>query len=101
MNHTLKSVPPVYYKMVWGIIKHQEKIVGPVAWILAKKVIGLIITSLNPAGIKIADEPKQVIDELVGKYEYLFGRLGILECRSAVNDIITDMHTNDVPHSLC
>ena len=86
--------------MALKIINCKEQIIGPLAWLLAGKVTGLVILNIDEPHFESTYDPKSVIDSLVGKYEYLFGKLGIIECREAVANIIRNIKPSDIPESL-
>lgn len=81
------------------IIKEQELIIGPLAWIEASKVSGL---SVHEQGVvKIDSENKQmVIDSLVAQYERLFGRASKEVCKHAVAGLIANLPPDQLPSSL-
>jgi hypothetical protein len=83
------------------IIKEQELIIGPIAWQEAEHVQGLKLEDHTSVHI-IETEPdrKQVVDQLVGRYERLFGRASREVCREAVAAIIADLSPTDIPTSL-
>ena len=90
----------VYQQMAFKIIQFQEKIVGVLAWNLAGKVHGLVITKNQNPELAITGEPKTVINDLVAKYVFLWGRLGKLECQEATMELTGTMNSTDIPESL-
>jgi hypothetical protein len=86
--------------MALKIINCKEQIIGPLAWLLAGKVTGLIILNIDEPHFESTYVSKSVIDSFVGKYKYLFGKLGIIECREAVTNIINTMKLLDISESL-
>jgi len=81
------------------ITKEQELIIGPLAWDEAQKVSGLIIDQSHSA-VSFAGNEKEIINNLVAQYERLFGRASHEACREAVQDIIAEMSSEEVPSSL-
>lgn len=81
------------------IIKEQELIIGPLAWIEASKVPGL---SIHEQGvISIDTENKQeVINALVAQYERLFGKTSREVCKHAVEGIVSSLKPEEIPSSL-
>ena len=81
------------------IIKEQELVIGPMAWAEASKVSGIAIDN-NSHSVNIGDMGKAAIDQLVSRYERLFGRAAHEVCRDAVKSLIATMSPADVPASL-
>ncbi len=83
------------------IIKEQELIMGPIAWTEAGKVNGLRILDTKNGTVSIdGQDPKRVIDTLVGQYERLFGRAAREGCREAVVSLIAELPPSEIPSSL-
>lgn len=82
------------------IIREQELIIGPVAWDEAKKVPGLTIVDSKNGEISLADDNKEVVNNLVAQYGRLFGRASNEVCKEAVQDLITGLPQEDIPSSL-
>ena len=84
------------------IIKEQEAIIGALAWAEASKVEGLEVLNANDTqtvNIK-SNDPKTVINNLVSRYEKLFGRLSRDVSRQAVSDLTADIPSEDIPSVL-
>ena len=91
----------IFIKILLEIIKEQESVIGPLAWIEAGKVAGLQIIDLQKNEIAISgNDPKNVVNSLVERYERLFGRASREVCRDAVASIIADLAPSDIPSSL-
>ncbi len=87
--------------IVIKIIKEQELIIGPLAWIEAAKVEGLVILNSNTGEIEFNNpDQKDVVDRLVKQYERLFGRASHEVCRDAVRSILADLSPSEIPASL-
>lgn len=86
-------------KIVNKIIEEQAAIIGPVAWTEAKKVRGL---NLNPSTheVHIEGDAKVVLENLVGQYEKLFGKLSREVCRDAVRPLIQFAGEDEIPDTL-
>jgi len=87
-------------KITERIIEEQELIIGPIAWEEAQQVKGL---SVNAATKKISfttNNQGEAINELVRRYEQLFGRASLEVCRDAVKDLVADAPANQVPSLL-
>ncbi len=80
------------------IVKEQELVIGPLAWSEARKVSGI---TANEAGgeIKISGS-KEVIDQLVARYERLFGRASQEVCKEAAASLIAQMQPAEIPSSV-
>jgi len=91
----------IFNKISLRIIREQELIIGPLAWEEAKKVSGLQILDTQKGEIVVAnDNPKNSVDQLVARYERLFGKASHEVCKESVRDLITDMSPEEVPSSL-
>jgi hypothetical protein len=83
------------------IIKEQELIIGPIAWNEAEQVSGL--TFNNHTSVQISEsagDPKIVVDQLVSRYERLFGRASREASKEAVAGLSAELAPRDVPSSL-
>ncbi len=101
MTTKLPQIPTLYNKIAARIIKQQEELIGSIAWTLARKVTGITIAKTNtPEDVVIADTPKEVINSLVAVCEFIWGRLGKMQCIEATADITRSMRTEDIPDSL-
>ena len=89
-------------KIATKIIKEQEAIIGPLAWIEAGKVKGLKVLDSNNAILTFEDgfDQKEVINQLVAKYERLFGKTSIEACRESVANMLAELVPADIPSSL-
>lgn len=92
----------IYDQIALRIIKEQELLMGPVAWDQASKVRGLRVVDAKKGLILIEEGSDSgiVINNLVDRFENLFGRAGREVCRDAVSAIIADMQSAQVPSSL-
>lgn len=86
-------------KIINKIIEEQAAIIGPVAWSEAKKVHGL---NFNPQTHEVSVEgnAKDVLENLVGQYEKLFGKLSREVCRDAVRPLIQFASDEEIPQVL-
>ena len=83
------------------IIREQELVIGPLAWIEAAKVPGLTIIDQRAGTVYLSDsEPGVVIDNLVAQYEKLFGRTSHEVSRDAVKSLIANIPVAEIPSSL-
>ena len=83
------------------IIREQELVIGPLAWIEASKVSGLSVIDQR-AGTVLITGPDQnsVIDSLVAQYEKLFGGASHEVSRDAVRSLIANIPVVEIPSSL-
>ncbi len=70
-----------YSQIAKVIVERQESIIGPLAWMEARKVGGLKISDRS---IEVSGEGKVVLDALVRQYQKLFGMASVEACRDAV-----------------
>ena len=89
----------IFSKLAIKIIKEQELIIGPLAWIEAKKVGGLTVTDATRE-VFLDGDKKEVIDSLVAQFDRLFGRASHEVSREAVAGLIADLTPTDIPVSL-
>ena len=83
------------------IIREQELVIGPLAWIEAAKVAGLKVIDQRVGTVLLNDpDQKVVIDRLVAQYERLFGRASHEVSKDAVKGLIANMPLSEVPSSL-
>jgi hypothetical protein len=83
------------------IIKEQELIVGPIAWLEAGKVQGIHVVNPKSGELTIENgNASLVVDKLVSQYERLFGRASREVCREAAASLIADLSPSEVPVSL-
>ena len=88
-------------EMTVRIIREQELVIGPLAWIEAAKVAGLQVIDQRAGTVLLNNaDPKVVVDRLIAQYEKLFGKASHEVSRDAVRSIIANMTANDVPTSL-
>lgn len=91
----------VFNEISLRIIKEQEAIIGPLAWAEAAKVSGFEVIDASKKIVNIkAEDPREVVNALVARYEKLFGRLSRDVSRQAVSDITADIPSEDIPTSL-
>ena len=89
-----------FVQIVAHIIKEQELIIGPLAWLEAKKVAGIRILDEKLGKIDLVGDPKQVVDGLVAQYDRLFGRASHEVSREAAMPFLKTLAPADIPASL-
>ena len=84
------------------IIREQELVIGPLAWIEAAKVPGLNIIDKRAGAIIFLSgtDPNIAIDKLVAQYEKLFGRASHEVSRDAVKSLLANVPIAEIPSSL-
>ena len=87
-----------YEQIAQAIIRHQEKIIGPLAWNEADKVMGL---DYNEKGeVILKGDSKGILESLVRQYENLFGQASVEACKDAVRPSLKDIKGVDLPEIL-
>jgi hypothetical protein len=86
-------------QIVQKIIQEQEKIIGPIALEQAKQVEGLSI-DWSTHEVKLIGDEKSVLENLVKKYQSLFGRASVEVCREAARLITNKISPNNLPDIL-
>lgn len=91
---------PILHQIAIKIIKEQELIIGPLAWIEASKVVGLKIIDQKRSEVEFSGDPKTVIDGLVNQYKRLFGKASQEVCQDASRQFISSLSPTDIPVTL-
>ena len=89
----------VFDQIVEKIIAQQEAIIGPVAIERAKSVNGLKI-DWQKHDVDITGDPKTTVDKLVTEYKELFGQIAVETCKEAVDKILSQLTSDQIPTSL-
>jgi hypothetical protein len=87
-------------QIAYKIIKEQERVIGPLAWVEASKVVGITVNQARQEASIAGGDPKGSVDKLVGQYERLFGRASREVCRDAVVGMLADLPASEIPSSL-
>ena len=83
------------------IIREQEFVIGPLAWIEASKVPGLSVIDQRAGTVLIyGSDQSSVVDSLVAQYEKLFGRASHEVSKDAVKSLIANVPLEEIPTSL-
>jgi hypothetical protein len=91
----------IYAKIAAKIIKEQELLMGPIAWNEARKVHGLSIDiQKGVIDIEEGTDGSMLINNLVNRFENLFGRAGREVCKDAVSSLVADLNPSEIPVSL-
>jgi hypothetical protein len=86
-----------YISLAEAIIRHQESVIGPLAWVEAAKVTGI---SVNGNHVALKGEEKSVLASLVNQYEKLFGPASVEACKDAVRPLLPHMKQVELPQNL-
>jgi|WetSurMetagenome_2_1015567.scaffolds.fasta_scaffold1455231_1 hypothetical protein len=86
-------------QIVQKIIQEQEKIIGPIALEQAKQVEGLFV-DWEKREVRLAGDEKSVLENLVKKYQSLFGRASVEVCKEAIGSITDKISPNNLPDIL-
>ena len=89
-----------FTKIASRIIKEQEQVIGPLAWEQVKSIPGLKIVDKKAGDVVMEGDEKKIIDQLVVKYDRLFGRASHEVSREAVSALIADLTPDQIPASL-
>ena len=89
----------IYEEIAIRMIKEQELIIGPLAWIEAAKVSSLGVHEQGAISIDTTNK-QEVINALVARYERLFGRASHEVCKHAVAGLIAGLKPEEIPSSL-
>lgn len=78
------------------IVDRQQSIIGPLAIEQANKVEGLHVS--NDLGtIDVEGDNNVILENLVKKYETLFGQASVEVCKDAVREVMSQVSEKDVP----
>ena len=99
MNTTTNSLD-IFNKISLRIIREQEIIIGPLAWDEARKVVGFKVVDSKNGEVTFEGDPKEILNRLVAQYERLFGKISHEVCRGAVQDLIAELPSDQIPSSL-
>ena len=80
-----------------AIVKHQESIVGPLAWSEAEKVTGLTV---KDEGVVVSGAGMKVLEDLVKQYESLFGQASVEACKDAIRPLVPKFDDVEIPQIL-
>lgn len=89
----------VYAQIAEKIIRQQETIIGPVAVEQAEQVPNLSLDWAKHT-VAIKGDGSKVVDDLVGKYRALFGRISVEVCREAAEPLMKQLPDDKLPKTL-
>lgn len=87
-----------FEKIAQKIVEEQELIVGPLAREEALRVVGVSIPAEKQ--LLLVGDKRQLIDQLVARYERLFGLASVQVCHEAAAPLLPDLKEDQVPSSL-
>ena len=97
---TILTTMTIFDQISVRIIREQELIIGPVAWEEARKVEGFHIIDKAKGEVSSDGDQKEVLNKLVAQYAKLFGKASNEVCKEAVQDLLAELPTDQVPSSL-
>jgi hypothetical protein len=88
--------------VVQSIIMSQRDVMGPLALEQANTVSGILVEESGKVKITLKkdDSPKDLLGNLVKKYEQLFGQASIEVCKDAIRESGVKLDDKDVPDIL-
>lgn len=89
----------VYAQIVERIIKQQESIIGPIAVEQAEHVHNLKV-DWGKKDVQVSGDGAKVIDDLVGQYKELFGKISVEVCREAAEPLMSKLPEGKLPKTL-
>lgn len=89
----------VFAKLIEKIIEEQESIIGPIALEQAKKVNGLKI-NWQEHEVTLEGNKTQILENLVDKFQTLFGQASIEVCKEVVDRYRTQISSEQLPATL-
>jgi hypothetical protein len=89
----------IYAEIAKRIIKQQETIIGPVAIEQAIHVPNLKV-DWDKKEVIISGNGSKVIDDLVGVYQELFGKISVEVSKEAAEPLTRDMPKDKLPKTL-
>lgn len=89
----------IFEQIAQRIIQEQELIIGPLARDEAVRVAGISFASDRKTVI-LAGDKRLLIDQLVARYERLFGKASVQVCRDAAAPLLPEIQKKDIPSSL-
>jgi hypothetical protein len=89
----------VFSEIALKIIDRQRSIVGPVALEQAMQVSNMAV-DWNNRKVSFFGNKANAIDELVRKYEQLFGQISVEVCRDAAGRLVSQLPPEEQPKTL-
>ena len=89
----------IFAQIAQKIIQEQEKIIGPIALEQAKQIEGLSV-DWEKREVKLTGDEKIILENLVKKYQLLFGKASIEVCKEAVGFVGDKVSPKNLPDIL-
>ena len=89
----------VYSQIVQRIIKQQESIIGPIAVEQAEHIHNLRL-DWGKKDVSVSGDGAKVIDDLVGQYKELFGKISVEVCKEAAGPLMSQLPAGKLPKTL-
>ncbi|HEY1835535.1 MAG TPA: hypothetical protein VGG13_01815 [Candidatus Saccharimonadales bacterium] len=89
----------IYSEMATRIITEQEKIIGPVAYLQADTIPGLIVNRKSRT-VTVPGNGAATIDSLVQSYKEFFGNAAVEVSKKAVGNLRFNLQPGQLPQSL-
>lgn len=86
-------------QIAFRIVEEQQNIIGPLAYEQATKVAGIVFSE-DKKSLVLSGDKAGLIDQLVARYERLFGQASVLVCRDAAAPLLPNLKTGETPSSL-
>jgi hypothetical protein len=90
----------IFEEIATKIIKEQELIIGPLAWIEAQKVPGLKVVNKSRGEVNLEGDESIMVNKLVNQYERLFGRASREVCKDAAKSLVSGLSPSEIPATL-
>ncbi|OGK21965.1 hypothetical protein A3C23_00330 [Candidatus Roizmanbacteria bacterium RIFCSPHIGHO2_02_FULL_37_13b] len=87
--------------IIKSIVEHQQAVIGPLAIEQANKVPGIKVDDGVDLKVNVTgDNTSKILDELVKKYEVLFGQASVEVCKDAIKEIKSKVDIDKLPQIL-
>lgn len=84
--------------IVKSIVSQQHQLIGPLAIDQANKVAGLKVTNGGNLEISVTgQDSRQILSQLVQKYEDLFGLASVEVCKDAIRETQIEVSDKELP----
>jgi hypothetical protein len=81
------------------IVEDQENIIGPLAREEALRISGISFVN-DGKDVSLSGDKRHLIDQVVARYEHLFGKASVQVCRDAAAPFLPSLKTGETPISL-
>lgn len=91
-------MPDYYSQLAQAITIRQETLIGPLAWDQAASVNGIQV--LDKSASVVSANPRETVDELIGRFSAIFGQAAVEVSKEAVAPLIVNSSPEQLPHLL-